>query len=348
MHKDATLGRRDVLRLGAGIGLAAGVLPLLSACGNGSSSSEGGTIGTANVVNTGSNNTYTLQELLNRQGYLEEFGIAADTQNVSDGGRLMGNLLNGRSDITLLSGFGQVLPAIEKGGALKVVAGAGVLTGQAVYTAKPEITAVSDLAGRTVGTGAPGALLHQLVVALLTNNDVDPGSVEFVNIGASGDVFRAVAAGKVDAGPALVDVYDQQDKYGVHAIADLWTELPEYTYQGSYASEEAIEQKRDVLVGTLAAYCKLYRFVSGPDSENAFMDAYAAAVSGGDPAEGQAQWQFAQENQPYALDLVISDERINYMQELNVQQGIQNGVLPIEDVADMSIAREAAQLADGR
>ena len=223
---DKLMPRRDALRLGAAaLVQGASFLVGCKSRGNSPAGTSNGHLAPVNIVNTASNNTYTLQELLKQLGYLENFGLAAQTLNVSDGSKLIGALLSGTSDICLLSGFGQVLPAIEKGGKLKVVAGAGLLVPHAIYSAKPNIRTVKDLEGKTVATGSPGALLHQFVVALLNKKGVDVKKIKFVNVGSSADVFRAVVAGVVDAGPALSDVYDQQAKYGVHSLSDgnLWT-----------------------------------------------------------------------------------------------------------------------------
>lgn len=342
MTKPEQWGRRDVLRWGAATGL--GGIATLSGLSRSSHAADRTPL-QINIVNTASNNTLTLQELLKQQGYFEEFGLEPTTLNVADGSKLMGALLSGSSDICLLSGFGQVFPAIEKGGALKIVAGAGLLLQQALYAKKPEIRSVKDLEGRTIGTGSPGALLHQFTSALLRKKGVDVKKVQFVNIGSSADVFRAVVAGVVDAGPALSDVYEQQAKYGVHSLTDgdLWVELPEYTYQGSYASDRAIAGKREALVRTLAAYGKLYRFISSPASRDAFIRARAAALKNADPAEGDAEWRFIQKYQPYALNLVLSEERLRYMQALNLEAGVQKTILPYAQVADMSLAQEAVK-----
>jgi ABC-type nitrate/sulfonate/bicarbonate transport system substrate-binding protein len=170
--------------------------------------------------------------------------------------------------------------------------------------------------------------------------------VKFVNVGSSASVFNAVVAGTVDAGPSLIDVYPEQKKYGVHSLedGDLWKELPEYTYQGSYAADRAITEKRDALVRVLAVYGKLYRFLSSPNSHDAFMRARAAVLKKSDAAEGEFEWQFAQKYKAYATDLTLSEDRIDYMQKLNVEFGIQKKVLPFNEVADMSLAKDAVKL----
>ena len=45
-----------------------------------------------------------------------------------------------------------------------------------------------------------------------------------------------------------------------------------------------------------------------------------------------------------SADLVITEERVRYMQDLNVSLGVQKRVLPYEQVCDMSLARDAVKL----
>ncbi|WP_432878626.1 ABC transporter substrate-binding protein [Kribbella sp. CA-245084] len=331
--------RRTVLKLGALASVAG-----LTGCGPNGGSAAAGDGKSVTVVNTGSNSTLVLQQLMQTQNYFGAVDLTAKTQNVSDGSKLIASLLNGSNDITLLSGFGQVLPAIEKGAKLKVVSGSGLLLAHAVYAKSDSIKSPEDLVGKTIGTGPVGALLHQIMVAYLGKYSIKPEQVKFVNIGSSADVFKAISAGKVDAGPSLVDVYDEQDKYGVHAVAELWKELPEYTYQGAYTSDTAISKRRDVLVKTLAAYAKLFRYISSPDSKDAYLKAYQKAVPSSDAKEAGSLWTFAQQPGAYAVDLTLDEKRLQYMQELNVSQGVQKKVLPYDQVADMSLAADAVKM----
>jgi len=183
------------------------------------------------------------------------------------------------------------------------------------------------------------------MVALLRKHGVSLSDVQFVNIGSSAAVFKAVMAGKVDAGPAMTDVYDQQQKYGVHAVADFWSELPEYPYQGSYASQAAIDNKREGLVRVLAAYCKMYRFMmEDPDAEEAFMQAYKTAVGASEEAQGRMMIKFTRQYRTYSRDLILSEKQIDYMQDLNLEFDIQKDRLPFDQVVDLSLAREAGKL----
>lgn len=298
------------------------------------------------IVNTQGNATVTMQELMRRRGYLQEFGIEPQITYVSDGSKLMGSLLSGENDICMFSGFSQVLTAIEKGAKLKIVAGALVKPEHAVYTKRPNIKTVQDLAGKTIGVGSIGALLHAMMIALLRKHGVDPASVRFVSVGSTADVFRAVVAGTVDAGVSEIDVYNQQEKYGVHVIqeGDLWTQLPDFTFQASYASERAIANNRAALVRTLAAYAKLYRFLMTPESRDAYIEAQTAALGKSDPAAAEWQWRFFRETAIYATDLVLSPERVKWMQDLNLLLEVQRRALSYEQAVDVSTAKEALTL----
>lgn len=205
---------------------------------------------------------------------------------------------------------------------------------------------MADLAGRTVGTGSIGALLHQLMVALLLKKGVDPQTVRFVNVGSSADVFRATTAGVVDAGLGDIAALDDPERYHVHGVdgGNLSAELPEFTYQGAWTSQQVIDAKRPLLVRCLAAYARMYRFVQTPQAHDNFMSAWATALKDPDRRKGEALWNYVQKYKPFAVDLVVSRERIDYLQQLNIRVKVQGKMLPYEQVTDMSIARDALKL----
>lgn len=302
-----------------------------------------------NIICAAGNLTATIEELMAQQGLFSKFNLETKPVYVSDGSKLMGSLLSGEMDICPLAGFAHVFPAVERGAKLKIVNGGVVLGQQTVFSAKPEIRSIRDLAGKTIGIGTLGAQLHQTMVALLLKKGVDPSTVTFANIGSSADVFRAVAAKVVDAGPGQIDVIPNTQKFGVHVLegGDMWSNLPEYPFQGGFTADHIIGEKRDLLVRTLAAYAALFRFLTGPDSRDAFLAARRKALSKSGQEFDDAsdfQWRFFQTVKPFALDLILSPERIEYVQKLNVRLGVQTKVLPYESVVDMSLAEAATRL----
>ena len=298
------------------------------------------------IANAAGNLNLAVQELLRQQGFMEEFGLEPTFLNVADGAKILGGLLGGDLDSSMMSGFGQVFPAIEKGAKLKVIAATSLSPSLALFTSKPEVKTLKDLEGRVVCTGSLGALLHQLTVALLQKNGVDLSKVRFVNIGASGDVFRATTMGTVDAGTGEAAILEDMTGYSVRLIpgGNMTTELSEYTYQAAWTTDRVIETKRDVLVRSMAAQAKLYRFLHTPESREPFLKARAKVLPNSPAREAIAQWNYIQHYKPYATNLLMSEERFRYMQQLNVDLKVQNAVIPISRVADMSLAEEAIRL----
>jgi ABC-type nitrate/sulfonate/bicarbonate transport system substrate-binding protein len=298
------------------------------------------------VANAAGGLNLTMTALMQQQKYFEFFGLAPEMMSVSDGSKILAGIVGGSADISLASGFGQVFPAIEHGAGLKIVGGGALVPTIAMYTGKPYVNSLKDLEGRTVGTGAIGALVHQLVTALLRKYNVDVSKVRFVNIGSSADVFRAVSAGTVDAGPASAALIPDAARYHVRAIpkGNMSEELTEYTYQGAWTSDHEIATNRDALVRSLAAFAKLYRFVQSPESKEPFIQARRSVLPTEPESDHLAEWNYIQTYKPFAVNLVLGPERLRYIQELNVSFKEQKSVLPFERVADMSLAAEAVKL----
>lgn len=298
------------------------------------------------VANAAGAVNLTMQELMKQQGFLEEFGLAPDVMGVADGSKILSGIVGGSIDLSTMSGFGQLFPAIERGADIRVLGGAAVLPSLALFTSKADVKTLKDLEGRTIGTGSLGALVHQLMVALLRKHGVDVNKVQFVNIGASVDIFKGAAMGTIDAGVGELAIIEQQDQYKVRLVenGNLAVELPEYTYQGAWTSSALIEEERDKLVRTLAGYAKLYRFVQTPEAKDAFFKARKSVFPNASEADNTAVWTVIQKYKPFASDLVLSEERLNFMQQLNIDLKVQTKMLPFDKVADMSIARDAIAL----
>lgn len=286
-----------------------------------------------------------MQELLNQKKYLQEFGLEPNLIGVSDGSKILAALIGGSADATMMTGFGQVFPAIEKGAKMKILAGGALPPSLSLFTGKPDIHTLKDLEGKSVATGSVGALLYDLTITLLKQKGVDVKKVNFINAGSSVSTFRATIAGTVDAGLGETAAIEDAGKYKVRLIpgGNMTTDLPKYTFQGAWATDAAIKAKRDVIVRSLAAYCKLYRFVQTPEAKDDFLKAWGTLFSG-KAHEGVLQWNYIQKYKPFDVDLVLSEERLNYMQQLNIGFGTQKAVLPFSQVADMSLAKDAIKM----
>lgn len=288
----------------------------------------------------------TMSELLRQQKFLESFDLTPDVVAMADGSKIVGGVYSGSIDVSPMSGFGQVFPAVERGADLKIINAATLIPALALFSAKPNVRSVKDLEGKVVGVGSIGALIHQLTVTLLRKHSVDVSAVRFVNIGSNTDTFKGVMAGTVDAGAGPASFVDDAEAYKVHALANgnMSVELKEFTYQAGWTSQRVIESKRDALVRVLAAYAKLFRFVDQPSAQDAFLRARTAVFPDAPEREHLGEWNYLQTFKPFATDLMLSAERVRYMQQINLDFHIQNEMLPYDRVVDMSLARDAQKL----
>jgi len=332
-----TISRRDLLLVASAASVWGASRPL-----------AGAAIGTRSIriANASGTLELTLDALMRQQQFLESLGLDPRIMRVADGTRILGGVVGGSVDASMMSGFGQVFPAIAHGAGIKILGGCTRRPTLALFSAKPYVRALSDLEGRTVGTGSIGALVYQLTVLLLRKYGVNVSRVRFVSIGSSADIFRAVSAGTVDAGAGEAALVPEAANYRVHPLehGDMTVELEQYTFNGAWASDHVINSKRDTLVRTLAAYAKLYRYVQSPKAHEAFIRARRSLFPNASATDHEAQWRYIQTYKPFAVDLILGPPRLRYMQEVNVGFGVQTSVLPFSEVADMSLAADALRL----
>lgn len=173
---------------------------------------------------------------------------------------------------------------------------------------------------------ATGATAAAVALPTAASAAFAPANINIINTG-SNDSFALQAA-----------------QYNCRVIADAVREIPQFTNQGSFTTDKTNAEKRDALVRTLAAYGRAYRYVDSPGSKATYVKAYVDGVGPDAAAIGAERWDWIQSVQGYEADIAMSAARIMYMQQLNVALGSQKAVLPLEKVADMSIARDALKL----
>lgn len=278
------------------------------------------------------------------QGFFREFGITLDTQGLRDGNAITTGVLAGELDLAD-GGPGTVLAAIEKGAPMRLIGNSRPGMNFVVY-AQPGINSLKDLEGKTVGSAAPGSFLQLVMLAMFDKEGVDKDKVTFRNVGASPDVFRAVASGTVDAGPSSVSFLPQAEAQGLKRLADTWVVLPDYVRVSFYTTLDQIQRNGDVLARTLAGFAKSHQFIENPASEAPFVQ-LATERMGVTPQVAAFEWNFLRDNKILSYDLNITEQQMQYMQQLNVDAGSQSRVLPFNQVVDLSVLQRARQYLAG-
>lgn len=335
--------RRSFIGGVMGVGIAASVGAVATGCsssgGSGGSGGSSAKIPTVKIINTSATGDVALNSLLSGGKYFQKAGVNATITNVSAGNQVLAAVASGSADVTVASGMVSVFPALDKGLSLKVLGGTEVISTSAIFTGNPAVKSISDLAGKTIGVGAVGSELYDVFAALLAKYHIPLSSVTFRNVGSSADSFKAALAKQIDVGYGQVGSQADAAKHGVRMIATVNDELPLWINQGAVASSSAISGNREGLVKVLAAYASLFRYIASADSKDDYVKAYETA--GGTAAAGALEWKFLNSHQAYSPTLTLPEDKVNFIQQLNVSNGTQSKVLPFSSYTDFSLRSEA-------
>jgi ABC-type nitrate/sulfonate/bicarbonate transport system substrate-binding protein len=262
------------------------------------------------------------------------------------------NLVETNGDATLVQGMqaaqwdladgglGAPIAATLRGGGFRFVAGQCARVFYAMY-AQPSIQAVTDLKGKYVGIAALGSAPHAATVGWLKTYNLNASDVEFVSLGPTPEVFRAVLAGKVDAGVAGIDYLPLAKRQGLSVLSDrIVDELPNFIVLAFYArpADLANADQRDRLIRFLSAMAKTHRAFYDPANKDTWI-AVGAKLQNREPDDLAFFYDWAREKRLFAANLEFTREQIQGVQELNLLLGSQDRVLPFDDVATYDLQR---------
>lgn len=271
------------------------------------------------------------------KGIYRDEGVDVEFVAVQDGGAQLRGILSGEFD-TGEMGPAAMFAAVEQGAPLKLVASHKPGLNFVMYTQK-QIEQPEDLQGKQIGTAAPGQFVHQLVVAYFNLKNLDLSKVEFVNIGSSPNIFKAVVAGKVDAGPSGNDFIPTADKEpNIHVLFSFSDALPLWIQTALPAKEKDIADRPEMLIQTMMGLSKSIRY--GLDHQDEFIK-FAVEKFAKAPEEAAFGHKWERESHAMNPDLLFSREQVDFLQRINLDAGQQKQVFPFERVATLELAEKA-------
>src|SRR5438876_792012 len=131
------------------------------------------------------------------QGYYEQANLAVNILQGAGSGASVRRVDIGQADCGIAD-TPVIINGIRNGADIKIVAMEFDHSPDAVWTTKKAgITKISDLVGKTIGA-SPDDSERILFPALAAVNNMDPNSVKFVSVTATGN-YAMLASGSVDA-----------------------------------------------------------------------------------------------------------------------------------------------------
>ncbi len=271
-------------------------------------------------------NAYTL--LAKEKGYFREHGVDPEFVDFQGATTVINGLVSGEIDAAHNSNH---YAAVEQGADIKMIGFSKPKLSYALY-ARKEYTKVEDLIAKNIGSSQSGSITHVIMVALLEAKGLDPTGVNFVNIGASPLVFKAVVAGKVDAGPAGAEFIPAAEADpNLRVLLNFAEVLPKYGQQALVTSDRQIAKRPEVVQGIVNAWSKSYRYALEHRDESI---EYAAKLFSKSKEEVAFGYDYGRKLRILGPELTINPDQIEYMQQMLVKFEQMRAVLPFERVAD--------------
>jgi NitT/TauT family transport system substrate-binding protein len=137
-------------------------------------------------------------------GAFREAGLRVEIQAAGSTSRAMESLVGGSADV-ILGTYEQTRQLAERGKAIEAIYVLDTCHCLALVALRPEIRAVSDLAGKTIGVAGAGGQMQNFARHLLRKLGRE---ASYAAIGVGPQAVAAIESGKVDAAVVLYSTYE--------------------------------------------------------------------------------------------------------------------------------------------
>ncbi|MBI4528119.1 MAG: ABC transporter substrate-binding protein [Deltaproteobacteria bacterium] len=206
---------------------------------------------------TNYNMSYLAAGVAAKKGFFREEGLEAEIIRMN-ANVAMSALIAGEVDYTMI--FGSVVRAAMRGAPVRVVA---VLIESPPYAliAKPGVTSIKALKGKTIGIGVYGSTNDVVARMILEQSGIDPNKeVKVVAFGSDSARFGALKADLVDAAIIAPPADAQARKAGFNILARA-NDFLKFPHIGLGTSNRVIAERPQELKKVIKGFLKANRFI---------------------------------------------------------------------------------------
>lgn len=278
---------------------------------------------------------YVAQE----RGIYDKHNLDVEFTHIADSSIPIRSLIAGEVDL-IATGMSETLAAVDKGADVRTIGGIGTGLHYGFWVNTDSgIQDIADLPGKKVGISSPGSLPHVVITALMrqagmTEDQID--QVQWVPLKGSSARIGGVVAGTIDATVASYDPKAVKND-SADILFTVSKKLPEYVMTPFDVRTETLEEKRDAIKRFLKAELEATRWIF--ENEEEALDIAREHFDYSDEELAEF-YDFYTEGGVWNPNGRVTPEQAKYMQELNVEGGLQRQVLPTEQVLDTSILEE--------
>ena len=281
---------------------------------------------------TNYNMSYLAAGVAAKRDFFKEEGLDVEIVRMN-ANVAMSSLISGDVDYTMI--FASVIRAAMRGIPLKVIA---VLIDSPPYAfiARPEITAMKALKGKTVGIGVYGSSNDIIARMMLERSGIDPDKeTKLVAFGSDGARFAALKEGLVEAAIIAPPADAQARKLGLNVLARA-NDLFKFPHIGLGTTNKKLQERNEEVVRVIRAFIKANRFVRDHRQEaiNVLME-WGRTQKEDAVASYDSTWQV------FSPDGTMPDDGMRLVVD-DAQKALKvNRSFAINEVADAGPLREA-------
>lgn len=273
------------------------------------------------------------------KGFYEDQDLEVEFVHIADSSIPVRSLIAGELDV-IQTGMSETLAALSRGADLRTIGGVHTGLHYGLYVGTESgIEDVADMAGKRLGISSPGSLPHVVILALLQNAGVSQeeiDSTDWIALAGSSARMNGIIGGSIDATVAGFNPRVIADP-SVEMLVSVANELPQYVMTPWDTRASVIEERRDVLKRFITAELLATRWVLENREETLEV---AASRFDYNEDELNAFYDFYVDSGIWDPNGGVTTEQAQYMQELNVSIGLQDDIVEVEQVLDISILEE--------
>jgi NitT/TauT family transport system substrate-binding protein len=270
-----------------------------------------------------------------KRGFAEREGLKLEVIDVKDDQVGVRALLSGEVD-SFDSATGGV--TVTARGADAKMVGCSWLAAPYVVLARPGITSMEALRGKTIAASAPGTPPDVVAHASLAAFKVPDQEVKFAAVGADRDRYNALIGGIVDAAVVANEYTPLASSKSLNLLAEARQVLPKWIRFCTLMNGRALTARRTDAVAFLTAQIKAFRFAVAHREETIKLTQEATDAAADDPRPAYV-YDEAIKPGVVAADYPIPADSLAWMRD-RLAEG---GQIPRTDIAKMVDADLRAQ-----
>lgn len=228
------------------------VLPLYLLCAVSSVEAADGALKNIRVGYPSASASFYPLFVTKEAGLFEKYGLSAEMIYVQ-GVALIQVHVAGQLDLSVVSGLVSLQSAVA-GSDLTLLA-SSIDNHLMKIMVHPGISSPSDLKGKTLGISRFGSLTDLVARPVLAGWGIDPKKdITFIQIGGQGDIARAIALKKVDAGVLSFPTSLFAEKMGLKTLYDLAESGIEIATTAVAVNREYAKANRETVLRFMKAY----------------------------------------------------------------------------------------------